>query len=74
MTKLEYLEKHHYLTQSIVGLVSIQSDIEGVNKVLLKWKPLLDELSTERYKSLCVEEGVEWEDVKSMFLYEEEYK
>lgn len=67
MNKLEYLEEHHHLTQSIVGLVSIQTTVEGVNEVLAKWKPLLNEISIKRYKTICEEQGLEWEDVKDMF-------
>lgn len=64
MNKLEYLEEHHQLTQSIVGLVSIQTSLEGVQAVLDKWKPLLNELSVKRYKTVCEEQGVDWEELK----------
>lgn len=67
MNKLEYLEEHRHLTQSIVGLVSIQTTIDGVNEVLAKWKPLLNEISIKRYKTICEEQGLDWEDVKDMF-------
>lgn len=33
MDRLTYLEEHHQLKESIIGLVSIQTDIEGVKKV-----------------------------------------
>ena len=69
MNRLDYLEAHHQLTQSIVGLVSIQDNIEGVKAVLDKWKPQLNELAVERYKTLCDEQGVLWEDVKQFMSF-----
>jgi hypothetical protein len=64
MNRLEYLESHHQLTQSIVGLVSIQDSLEGVQAVLDKWKPMLNDLSVQRYKTVCTEQGIDWEDIK----------
>lgn len=72
MDKIKYLEEHHHITQSIIGLVSIQTTIEGVKSVLDKWKPQLNELSIKRYKAVCTEQGVEWEEVKHMFSFGEE--
>lgn len=64
MNRIKYLEEHYEITQSLVGLVSIQTDFEGVQKVLTKWKPLLNIAYEARMRTLCVEQGLEWDDVK----------
>lgn len=72
MDKIKYLEEHHHITQSIIGLVSIQTTIEGVKEVLDKWKPQLNDLSVQRYMAVCAEQGIEWEEVKDMFTFTKE--
>lgn len=72
MDKLKYLEEHHQITQSIIGLVSIQTTIEGVKAVLDKWKPQLNDLSVQRYMAVCAEQGIDWEEVKDIFTFSKE--
>lgn len=72
MDRLTYLEEHHQLTESIIGLVSIQSDIEGVNKVLEIWRPKLHEVIVKRTKQVCLEQNVPWDDIKDLFSFAED--
>ncbi len=53
MTREEYLAEHHYITESMLGLISIQYDHEGVKKVLENWKPKLKVLQKKRYMEIC---------------------
>lgn len=69
MDRLTYLEEHHQLTESIIGLVSIQTDIEGVKKVLDLWRPKLHEIIVKRTKQVCLEGDVPWEDVKGLLSF-----
>ena len=69
MDRMTYLEDHHQITESILSLVSIQTDIAGVKKVLELWKPKLHEVIIERTKTVCLEGGVDWEDIKSLFSF-----
>ncbi|MNR03128.1 hypothetical protein D3C85_1190090 [compost metagenome] len=52
MTKEEYLEEHHRITESLIGLISIQADMEGVERILNTWMPKLDEIHQERIETL----------------------
>lgn len=72
MDRLTYLEEHHQLTESIIGLVSIQSDIEGVKKVLEIWRPKLNEVIVKRTKQVCLEQNVPWDDIKDLFSFAED--
>lgn len=72
MDRLEYLEEHHQLTESIIGLVSIQTDIEGVKKVLDVWRPKLHEVIVKRTKQVCIDQNVPWDEIKSLFSFAEE--
>ena len=67
MNRLQYLEEHHQLTESIIGLISIQGDFDGVKAVLNKWMPKIDEITEKRYKQICNYHGIDWEqpEVKS---------
>jgi len=69
MDRLTYLEEHHQITESIIGLVSIQTDIEGVKKVLELWKPKLHKVIVQRTKTVYLDEGVNWDDIKSLFSF-----
>lgn len=62
MNKIEYLEKYHEISQSLIGLVSIQETKEGVDQVLIKWKPMLDDIFLEYAHSVCKETGVDPEE------------
>lgn len=53
MTREEYLMEHHHITESMIGLISIQYGIEDVHKVLAEWKPRLKEIQKRRYLELC---------------------
>lgn len=72
MDRLTYLEEHHQLTESIIGLVSIQSDIEGVKKVLEIWRPKLHEVIVKRTKQVCLEQNVPWDHIKDLFSFAED--
>lgn len=69
MDRLTYLEEHHQITESIIGLVAMQTDIEGVKKVLDTWRPKLHKVIVERTKTVCLEGDVPWEDVKSLLSF-----
>lgn len=66
MTREEYLTEHHHITESLIGLVSIQVNIEGVSKVLSELRPKLKELQKQRYLTLC--EGMSKEDIKNIMI------
>lgn len=53
MNREEYLMEHHHITESMIGLVSIQDSMEDVQKVLSVWKPKLKEIQKKRYLELC---------------------
>lgn len=53
MNREEYLMEHHHITESMIGLISIQYSMEGVQKVLSEWKPKLKEIQKKRYLELC---------------------
>lgn len=53
MTREEYLMEHHHITESTIGLISIQYSMEDVKKVLSEWKPKLKEIQKKRYLELC---------------------
>ena len=53
MTREEYLMEHHHITESMIGLISIQQGMEDVQKVLSEWKPKLKEIQKKRYLELC---------------------
>lgn len=72
MDRLTYLEEHHQITESMIGLMSIQEDIAGVQKVLAVWKPKLQKVIVERAKTVCLEQGRPWEDIKHIFSFGEE--
>lgn len=72
MDRLTYLEEHHQITESMIGLMSIQDDIAGVQKVLAVWKPKLQKVIVERTKTVCIEQGVSWDDIKSLFSFGED--
>ena len=72
MDRLTYLEEHHQLTESIIGLVSIQTDIEGVKKVLDIWRPKLHEVIVKRTQQVCLDQNVSWDDIKSLFSFAKE--
>lgn len=74
MDRLTYLEEHHQLTESIIGLISIQSDIEGVKKVLEVWRPKLHKVIVGRTKQVCLDNNTNWDDVKDLFSFNEEIK
>lgn len=67
MDKLEYLEQHHHITESLIGLVSIQTDMEGVSKVLAQWKPKLKEIQKQRYITLC--DGMSEEELQGVLAF-----
>lgn len=53
MNREEYLMEHHHICESMIGLISMQDDIEGVKTVLSVWKPKLKEIQKQRYIALC---------------------
>lgn len=53
MNREEYLMEHHHITESMIGLISIQYTMEDVKKVLSEWKPKLKEIQKKRYLELC---------------------
>lgn len=53
MNREDYLLEHHHICESMIGLISIQDDIEGVRKVLDVWKPKLKDIQKQRYVTLC---------------------
>lgn len=53
MTHEEYLKEHHYITESMIGLISIQHGMGGVQKVLSEWKPKLKDIQKKRYLEIC---------------------
>lgn len=53
MNREEYLMEHHHITESMIGLISIQNTMEEVQKVLSEWKPKLKEIQKKRYLELC---------------------
>lgn len=59
MTNEEYLEKWHHTTQSMIGLICIQKDFEGVTKVLATWKPKLKELEKNRIREILSDSSEE---------------
>lgn len=66
MTREDYLTEHHYLCESMIGLISIQENIDGVKKVLDTWKPKLKEIRKQRYLTLC--EGMSEEEIKNLWM------
>lgn len=64
MNKEQYLEQHHYITESMIGLISLQDNIEGVKEVLEVWRPKLKEILKLRTISLC--EGLSDEDINKV--------
>jgi hypothetical protein len=53
MNREEYLMEHHHITESMIGLISMQNTVEDVQKVLSVWKPKLKEIQKKRYLELC---------------------
>lgn len=58
MGRLQYLQEHHQITESIIGLVSVQKDIHGVQAVLEVWKPKLESLFKTYLTEVCKDTGV----------------
>lgn len=53
MNREEYLVEHHHITESMIGLISIQYSLEDVHKVISEWKPKLKEIQKKRYLEIC---------------------
>lgn len=64
MTTDEYMEQHHHLTESIIGLVAIQDSLEGVKEVLDKWRPMLKDIRKKRTITLC--EGMNADEISKV--------
>lgn len=67
MNREEYLMEHHHICETMIGLVSMQDDIEGVKKILEVWKPKLKEIQKQRYLTLC--EGMSDEEKQAVLEF-----
>lgn len=67
MNSEDYLKEHHHITESMIGLISIQENIEGVKKVLSVWKPKLKEIQRQRYLTLC--DGMSEKEIREVLEF-----
>lgn len=67
MNEEDYLKQHHHITESAIGLISIQTDMEGVNRVVAKTQQELKAILLIRIHSICEETGMDFKLTRSMF-------
>jgi len=67
LNREDYLLEHHHITESMIGLISIQDSWQGVEKVLSHWKPKLKEIQKLRYLTLC--DGMSAEEIQQVLQF-----
>lgn len=55
MNRIEYLEKYHELSGTLIGLTSLCDSVEDVRKYLNIYQPKLNEIYIQRIHSLAEE-------------------
>lgn len=57
MNRLDYLERHHHISSTLIGIISISDDKEQIDKALWLYKAQLKNLEIKRVKGLAQELG-----------------
>lgn len=66
MTRLEYLEKYHEISGTLIGIVSLCDSVEAVKKYLDIYQPKLNEIYIQRIHSLAEESGWSKEELDNV--------
>lgn len=66
MTRIEYLEKHHELSGTLIGIVSVCDSVEDIKKYLNIYQPKLNEIYTQRIHSLAIESNWNEEELDNV--------
>ena len=69
MNREDYLMEHHHICESMIGLISMQEDIEGVKKILSLWEPKLKVIQKQRNITLCEGEGMTEKEIQEVLEF-----